>query len=101
MIKRILAGIAAAGLTATLALPAQASVKPASWTQRTCTAFAAWEKHPSTARLVTLGTDSLHVSWKYLGGDVWQLVNDVHAQPKYLSDDEQYIYEDCHNGSGL
>jgi len=60
-----------------------------------------WERHPTLGHLVTLGTDGLRVPWKYLGGDVWQLVNDVHAQPKYVGDDETYIWEDCHNGSGL
>ena len=102
MIKRITAGIGAAALAVTaFALPASAAARPVDWTQRTCSAFAAYEAHPTAGRLVTLGTDSLHVAWKYLGADVWQLVNDVHAQPEYVRDDEQYAYEDCHNGSGL
>ena len=73
-----------------------------SWSERTCHAFSAWERHPSAGRLDTLGADSLHVPWRYLGADVWGLVSDVRSgSVKYVSDDETYIYEDCNNGSGL
>lgn len=105
MIKTITAGIAAAGIAVTaFAVPASASATPApvNWVQRTCGAFAAYEKHPSPAGLVTFGTDSLRVPWKYLGKDAWQLVSDVRSgKTKYVSDSEQYVYEDCHNGYGL
>ena len=103
MIKAITAGIAAAGIAVTVfALPASASTTPPSWTQRTCSAFAAWEKRPSNANLVTLASDSLHAPWRYLGNDVWGLYSDVRSgSVKYVSDDEQQTYTDCHNGYGL
>ena len=88
-----------------VAQPAHAATTTApDWAQRTCTAFAAWQEHPTSANLVTLGTDSLHVPWKYLGEDVWQLVRDVRAEGphgKYVSDSAQYAYQDCHDGYGL
>ena len=109
MIKAITAGIAAAGIAVTVfTLPASASTTPPSWTQRTCSAFAAWERHPTTARLARLAADSVHVPVRPLGGDVWNLVGDVeHARAGdkpsalYVSDDEQQTYTDCNNGYGL
>ena len=104
MIKRILAGIAAAGITVTaFAVPASASVKPApNWTGRTCSAFSRWEGHPTAGNLVRLATYSLHVPWRYLGADVWGLYSDVRSgSVTYIPDDEGYIFGDCHNGYGL
>ena len=100
------AGLALVGVTP---LAAHAAVKPApSWEQRTCSAFAAWERHPTTARLARLAADSVHVPVRQLGGDVWNLVGDVeHARAGdkpsalYVSDDEQQTFTDCHNGYGL
>ena len=63
MIKRILAGIAAAGIAVTVfTVPAHASthVQPANWTGRTCSAFARWQARPTTAGLDKLVTFSLH-----------------------------------------
>jgi hypothetical protein len=103
MIKRILAGIAAAAITVTAyAIPAHASARPVNWAQRTCTAFAAWGRHPTTANLDTLASDSFRVPWRYLGNDIWALYSDVRSgSVKYVSDDEQQTYTDCHNGYGL
>lgn len=73
-----------------------------SWSERTCQAVSAWERHPTAARLDTLASDSMHVAWRYLGEDVWSLVHDVRGgQVKFVTDDETYTYEDCNNGSGL
>ena len=67
----------------------------------------AWHRR-GMARLARLAADSVHVPVRPLGGDVWNLVGDVeHARAGdkpsalYVSDDEQYVYEDCHNGYGL
>ena len=102
MIKKILAGIAAAGITvAAFALPASASThKPVNWTARTCSAFAAWQHKPSTANLDRLVTDSFHVPAKYLGQDIASLYDAVlnHGDRDLAG---QYVYEDCNNGSGL
>jgi hypothetical protein len=103
MIKRITAGIAAAGIAVTaFALPASAAARPVhvNWTARTCSAFAAWERKPSTVRLDTLAADSFHVPWKYLGDDVASLYVAVRGHgDRDLA--VQYVYEDCNNGSGL
>lgn len=108
MRKMITAAVlAVAALFAFGTVPAHAAVvngQPAamSWSERTCHAFSAWERHPSAGRLDTLASDSLHVPWRYLGADVWGLVSDVRSgSVKYVSDDEQYIYQDCNNGYGL
>ncbi len=101
MIKRITAGIVAAGIAVTaFALPAQASTRPApSWAGRTCSAFTAWEHKPTTARLDTLASDSFHVPWRYLGVDVWGLYSDVRSgSVKYVRSDVRYVAEDCSNG---
>ena len=107
---RALAGWAlfflALGFAAVFALPAQASThKPPTWTQRTCTAFSAWERHPSLDRLETAVSDSFRIRGRsYLAADLGQLWADS-VSPKsnaqYVDTDRQYVYEDCHNGSGL
>jgi hypothetical protein len=94
--------IAASALAVTLAGPASASA-PVNWTQRTCAAFAAWERHGTTGSLETVAADSFHVSWRGtgsrygLGSDVWGLVADVRsgAAAKYVTEDERYISKDC------
>ena len=101
MIKRITAGIAAAGIAVTaFALPAQASTRPApSWTGRTCSAFARWQHKPTVANLDRTLTYSLHVPWKYLGSDVASLYVAVRGHgDRDLAG--QYVFEDCHNGYG-
>jgi hypothetical protein len=106
--RKLLAGTAAAvaAVAGLLVMPAHAAqARPAvNWTARTCAAVTAWERHPAPGRLVTLAADSLRVPWKYLGEDAWQLYRDVRVEGpggKYVSDDEQYLYNDCHGGYGL
>jgi len=103
MIKRIMAGTAAAGIAvAAFALPAQAGThKPVNWQQRTCTAFGQYQAEPATGRLDTLVTASLHLPRGYLAADVAQLLADsVTAKPqaKYVSEDKRYVAYDCTNG---
>ena len=99
--------LAVVALFASGTVPAHAATvngQPAamSWSERTCHAFSAWERHPSMARLEVVAADSFRVPWRYLGADVWGLVSDVRSgSVKYVSDDETYIYEDCNNGYGL
>ena len=91
-----LAGLVAVGMTP---LAAHAAVKPVNWTARTCSAFATWERHPTTGHLDTLVTDSLHVSWRYLGADVWGLYADVRTgSVKYVDTGKQDIAQDCYGG---
>ena len=105
MIKRILAGIAAAGITVTaFAVPAHASthVQPANWTGRTCSAFARWQDKPTTAGLDKLVTFSLHLPRGYLQADVLELAADVLAvkpDPGYVDVAAQYVGEDCRGGA--
>ena len=104
MIKRILAGIAAAGITVTaFALPASASVKPApNWTGRTCSAFARWQGKPTTAGLDKLVVFSLHLPRGYLQADVLELAADaLTAKPDagYVDVAAQYVGEDCYGGA--
>ena len=104
MIKRILAGIAAAGITVTaFALPAHASTKPApNWTDRTCSAFARWQAKPTTVNLDKLVTFSLHLHRGYLQADVLELAADaLTAKPDagYVDVAAQYVGEDCYGGA--
>ena len=81
---------------------ANAAVRTASPSQRACQAFTTWERHPTRHNLEVLVTGSFTVPGKYLGADIAQLYADIEAgSAKYVSDDKQYVYEDCHNGSGL
>ena len=93
-----LAGTAMIGLTP---LAAQAS-QHVSAQQQTCSAFAAWERHPTAANMRTLITDSLNAPWhkpgsKYgLGSDVYGLGGDVLAgKVRYVAKDARYVGEDC------
>ena len=104
MIKRILAGVAAAGIAVTaFALPAQASARPApNWTQRTCSAFARWQARPTTAGLDKLVTFSLHLPRGYLQADVLELAADVltvKPDQGYVDVAAQYVGEDCYGGA--
>jgi hypothetical protein len=105
MITRILAGIAAAGIAVTAwTMPAQASARPVTWAQRTCSAFSRWQAHPATGSLDRLVTYSLRLPRGYLAADVGQLLAvSVGAKPDPNGVDvaEQYLYEDCHGGYGL
>lgn len=85
------------------ALEAAGQLRP-TWTTRTCTAFTTWERHETRANLDALVVDSFHVAPKYLGADVGQLYADVEGGgtgSKYVTDDKQYVYEDCNDDSGL
>src|SRR6185437_13840330 len=72
----ILAAAIAAGSITAATLPASASA-PVNWKQRTCTASAAYQAHPSAGRLTTLVTDSTHLGKSYLRADVGQLYADA------------------------
>lgn len=86
------AAVALAGVTVT-----GASAAPAvNWTARTCAAATAWEHHRTAADLDTLAADSFHVTWRYLGYDVWGLFADVRSgSVKYISADVRYLTADC------
>ena len=104
MIKRILAGIASAGIAVTaFAVPAHASVKPApNWTGRTCSAFSRWQAKPTVAGLDKLVTFSLHLPRGYLQADVLELAADaMTAKPDagYVDVAAQYVGEDCYGGA--
>ena len=92
-----------AQMTTTAATTALVSIN---WAERTCTAFTTWEQRRSPANLNALVADSLHLGRSYLRADVGQLNADASSPSptavKYAeSDDPQYVYEDCNNGSGL
>ena len=75
------------------------------WPERTCAAFATWERHPSLGRLETAVADSFHLKGRsYLAADLGQLWADSvspRSNQQYVDIDRQYVDEDCHNGSGL
>jgi hypothetical protein len=93
---------AALTLTA-LALPAAAcaSAPEGSLTPQSVTAchdFDVFRAHPSAASAEAMMSASLHVTWKYLGGDIWQLYGDWRADGnngKYVARDEKYVAQDC------
>jgi hypothetical protein len=100
--------VAAAGLGVTVILAgggwytsaSAAAVKPAvNWTQRTCTAFAAYQAHPSSAAFRVLVTDSAYLPKSYLKADVLQWAADsASPSPKaavYAAKDPVYVGEDC------
>lgn len=103
----ILAGIAVILILAIHPMSAAAATRPASWQQRTCAAFTAWEGHDSQRNLQRLVTDAFKVpGWGKAGlaSDVMQLASDIAGagpESRFVSDDETYLYEDCHDGSGL
>ena len=68
-----------------------------SWPVRTCSAFAAYETHPSTTRLDTLLNDSEHVPWRNLGWDVTGLYTDTRdgSAAYYVHQDVRYVTKDC------
>ena len=90
----VIAGSAVGGTT--VAASAQAQVN---WAQRTCSAFAAYQAHPSTAGFRTLVTDSTYLGKSYLKADVLQWAADS-ASPspkaaKYAVKDPGYVSDDC------
>ena len=77
-----------------------ATVRPAvNWTQRTCSAFAAYQAHPSTAGFRVLVTDSTYLPKSYLKADVLQWAADVSSPSpkavKYAAKDPGYVSQDC------
>jgi hypothetical protein len=92
----------AAGIAALIFLPgnAQASATPAA---RTCSAFAAWEKHPATANIDAMMADTFAgAGWtaspgKYVIGDAASLYGDWRsgAASKYVNNDVKYMRADC------
>jgi len=89
--------LTAAAITATT-LPASASA-PATWHQRTCTAFRAWDRHLTAGRLTALVVDSTHLGRSYLKADVFQLAADASSPSAkaatYLGDAATYVNQDC------
>jgi hypothetical protein len=82
-----------------------ATVPSVNWAQASCRAEHMYAARPTGAHLITLVIDSTHLGRSYLRADIGQLYADASspsaASAKYVSDDEQYIYEDCSSGSGL
>jgi hypothetical protein len=78
---------------------APATPNAVNWQARTCAQANTWNAHRTAANVDADMTDSFHVPWKYLGGDVDQLYNDVRrgAKAKFLATDVKYIREDCSN----
>ncbi len=70
-----------------------------------CTAFARWQQHQDTARLARLVIASLQLGRSDLKATIAQLYSDESSLSpgvkKYISDDSQRIFQDCHNGYGL
>jgi hypothetical protein len=101
MSKRIMAlaaavAVACAALISQASSPASASastrrVSPA---QRTCAAFAAWERHPTPGRLRTMVRDSLTAPWRDLALDADLLYFD-YRQGASTGDDVQSLRTDC------
>ncbi len=80
------------------------SYRAGSWAEQTCHAEAAYAagEHPAVS-LERLITAASHLGKSYLKADALQLAADASspaAKATYVSDDEQYVYEDCNNGSG-
>ena len=106
MIKTILARgvlVLACGTTAFTVntMASHAATAPVSWEQRTCSAFTAWQAHPTTGRLDTLVTDSLHLPRGYLAADVLELGAAVQAaKPKqhHIDTSAEYVAQDCYGG---
>jgi hypothetical protein len=67
-----------------------------SWSQRTCAAYQAYVRHPSTGRLDAMLTDSENAPYKYVGEDAIGLYKDVRAgDTSYIAKDEGYFTKDC------
>ena len=68
-----------------------------SWSQRTCAAYQAYVRHPSTGRLDAMLTDSENAPYKYVGEDAIGLYKDVRsgAAASYITKDKGYFSKDC------
>jgi hypothetical protein len=68
---------------------------------KVCAAFAAWEKHRTTANINAVVADTLAMAWsgsaRYVGEDAAGLYGDVRggAAAKYVTSDVKYMTEDC------
>ena len=97
-VTAILAAAITAGTITAATLPASASA-PVNWHQRTCAAAAAYQAHPTAARLTALVTDSTHLAKSYLRADAGQLYADASSPSakaaKYAVSDLQYVADDC------
>ena len=105
---RALAGWAlfflALGFAAVFALPAQASTTHATPAQKAYTAFVTWEHHPTRGNLDKLVVAGFTLPARYDQADIDQLAADVSGEGirgRDVSDDEQYVFWDLTNGSGL
>lgn len=96
--NKIMSGIttvAVGGIVLVVPVAANASTA-VNWSQRTCAAERAWVKHPATARLNTMLTDSENAPWKYIGEDAVGLYRDVRGgKTTYIAKDEAYFAKDC------
>ena len=91
----------AIGMCLTVDASQAATIKP-SWQGRTCSAFARWQHHPTTANLDRVITFSLHLRRGYLQADVLELGADaMTAKPDRGTVDiaAQYVGEDCYGGA--
>ena len=104
--------IIAALVFAVLAVPSSSAnasvVHHVSWDARTCSAVERWEAHPTQARLARIAYYSVYATERTVGADSWSLISDVrHAQAgdrtsaAYVSDDEAFLYQDCHQDGVL
>ena len=101
-IKRLLAIVAAPVIAVTLwAGTAHASTAMQTQAQRVCSAFAAWETHPTTANIDVMMADTFGGSWtgesKYIVSDAASLYGDVRSNSaaKYVTSDVKYMASDC------
>jgi hypothetical protein len=80
---------------------AHASTAAQPQAQRTCTAFANWEAHRTTANIDAMMADTFGGSWtgtsKYIVSDAASLYGDVrsNAAAKYVTNDIKYMASDC------
>jgi hypothetical protein len=104
MLKRTI-GISIFVLLALLGFGAWAAAANAGVTesgaQKTCAAFAVWEKHPAAANIDAMLADTFTMAWsgssKYVGEDAASLFGDWRggAKAKYVDNDVKYMREDC------
>ena len=90
-------------VTAVQQLAAVHAAPSVNWTDTTLHALVSFEAHPTPFRLDRLVADGFHLAAKPDQADIGQLYADFNGEgshSKYLSDDEQYVYEDLTNCSG-
>jgi hypothetical protein len=81
-----------------------ATVKPAvSWTDQTCHALEAWQRHHDATDLYRLIVNAAHLPGGYMRADMLELAADAASPgknaPEYLSVAIQYADEDCFGGA--